>query len=98
MTVLKTGCLMIATFFYAQFPLLGQEARGTILGHEIDQSGGVISGAKVEASNIGTFFFFQAEDGIRGATVTGVQTCALPIYHRRARLIRPSPTPSRTLG
>src|SRR5207245_6659526 len=26
------------------------------------------------------FFFFQAEDGIRDATVTGVQTCALPIY------------------
>src|SRR5207245_5305697 len=25
------------------------------------------------------FFFFQAEDGIRDATVTGVQTCALPI-------------------
>src|SRR5207248_8367778 len=25
------------------------------------------------------FFFFQAEDGIRGRTVTGVQTCALPI-------------------
>src|SRR5437867_4412876 len=24
-------------------------------------------------------FFFQAEDGIRGRTVTGVQTCALPI-------------------
>src|SRR5437762_4767590 len=24
-------------------------------------------------------FFFQAEDGIRGASVTGVQTCALPI-------------------
>src|SRR6266542_5334411 len=24
-------------------------------------------------------FFFQAEDGIRDATVTGVQTCALPI-------------------
>src|SRR5437867_10645417 len=28
------------------------------------------------------FFFFQAEDGIRDRTVTGVQTCALPIYHR----------------
>src|SRR5207245_3347639 len=28
-----------------------------------------------------SFFFFQAEDGIRDATVTGVQTCALPIYH-----------------
>src|SRR5271168_3469580 len=29
------------------------------------------------------FFFFQAEDGIRDRTVTGVQTCALPIYPRR---------------
>src|SRR5699024_5217437 len=27
------------------------------------------------------FFFFQAEDGIRDRNVTGVQTCALPIYH-----------------
>src|SRR5256885_2856146 len=27
-----------------------------------------------------TFFFFQAEDGIRDYKVTGVQTCALPIY------------------
>src|SRR2546430_7266118 len=35
------------------------------------------------------FFFFQAEDGIRDLTVTGVQTCALPIYlrhvHQRRR-------------
>src|SRR5436309_12686667 len=35
------------------------------------------------------FFFFQAEDGIRDFHVTGVQTCALPIYHpehlRRSR-------------
>src|SRR5687768_2528540 len=30
-------------------------------------------------------FFFQAEDGIRDVAVTGVQTCALPIF-----LIRPS--------
>src|SRR6266478_689947 len=28
---------------------------------------------------MGVFFFFQAEDGIRDLTVTGVQTCALPI-------------------
>ena len=28
----------------------------------------------------GVFFFFQAEDGIRDIGVTGVQTCALPIY------------------
>src|SRR2546427_10295591 len=30
------------------------------------------------------FFFFQAEDGIRDLTVTGVQTCALPISPRVA--------------
>src|SRR5258707_15547232 len=30
----------------------------------------------------GEFFFFQAEDGIRDIGVTGVQTCALPIYFR----------------
>src|SRR5215813_1370412 len=31
------------------------------------------------------FFFFQAEDGIRDADVTGVQTCALPIFSTAAR-------------
>src|SRR2546430_10094703 len=30
--------------------------------------------------NVLVFFFFQAEDGIRDLTVTGVQTCALPIF------------------
>src|SRR5688500_20180024 len=36
-------------------------------------------------------FFFQAEDGIRDYKVTGVQTCALPIYHRPRRAhVRPS--------
>src|SRR5690606_41190522 len=38
-------------------------------------------------------FFFQAEDGIRGFHVTGVQTCALPIYRlvdqRQARPTAP---------
>src|SRR5438094_7509923 len=34
------------------------------------------------------FFFFQAEDGIRDRTVTGVQTCALPIYGIRVRFSR----------
>src|SRR2546422_4556248 len=29
------------------------------------------------------FFFFQAEDGIRDVAVTGVQTCALPIFGSR---------------
>src|SRR5262249_56177593 len=31
------------------------------------------------------FFFFQAEDGIRDWSVTGVQTCALPISPAAAR-------------
>src|SRR5699024_8473210 len=29
------------------------------------------------------YFFFHAEDGIRDRNVTGVQTCALPIYSAR---------------
>src|SRR2546425_9128232 len=35
------------------------------------------SGARLA---LGFFFFFQAEDGIRDKLVTGVQTCAIPIY------------------
>src|SRR5438034_7402667 len=33
-------------------------------------------------------FFFQAEDGIRDHCVTGVQTCALPIYKHIATHLR----------
>src|SRR5437764_10200203 len=33
------------------------------------------------------FFFFQAEDGIRDTSVTGVQTCALPISQRVERAL-----------
>src|SRR2546427_10663039 len=36
-------------------------------------------------------FFFQAEDGIRDLTVTGVQTCALPIYRREQACQRQCP-------
>src|ERR1022692_3830173 len=32
------------------------------------------------------FFFFQAEDGIRDYKVTGVQTCALPIWELLLRI------------
>src|SRR2546430_2192395 len=39
------------------------------------------------SSSYCVFFFFQAEDGIRDLTVTGVQTCALPIW-QRARVKR----------
>ena len=34
--------------------------------------------------DVGVNFFFQAEDGIRGWSVTGVQTCALPIWPIRS--------------
>src|SRR3712207_520496 len=39
------------------------------------------------------FFFFQAEDGIRDIGVTGVQTCALPIWFGRPgfRVVRVTP-------
>src|SRR5947208_910627 len=48
---------------------------------------------------VSRFFFFQAEDGIRDDLVTGVQTCALPIYgdfdpfevYRVLRQVNPSP-------
>src|SRR5699024_11420642 len=33
-------------------------------------------------------FFFQAEDGIRDRNVTGVQTCALPIYGYRGETVK----------
>src|SRR2546423_4315233 len=33
------------------------------------------------------FYFFQAEDGIRDKLVTGVQTCALPIWTRLRRIV-----------
>src|SRR3989441_1747666 len=36
--------------------------------------------SRVLVSCVSFFFFFQAEDGIRDKLVTGVQTCALPIY------------------
>src|SRR5256885_9972918 len=37
-------------------------------------------GPNVEIKGWLLLFFFQAEDGIRDYKVTGVQTCALPIY------------------
>src|SRR5437879_9881483 len=38
-----------------------------------------------------SLFFFKAEDGIRDTSVTGVQTCALPISKRCASSRRPLP-------
>ena len=36
-------------------------------------------GARAHSDEVEHIVFFQAEDGIRDADVTGVQTCALPI-------------------
>src|SRR5258706_10285361 len=36
-------------------------------------------------ASLEVFFFFQAEDGIRDWSVTGVQTCALPILSQPAQ-------------
>src|SRR6267143_3262009 len=44
------------------------------------------------------FFFFQAEDGIRDGTVTGVQTCALPISARDLSPVRAADDPARPPG
>src|SRR6266568_8240988 len=43
------------------------------------------------------FFFFQAEDGIRDGTVTGVQTCALPISELSVRKVAPLPVRTSTV-
>src|SRR5438874_4565597 len=45
----------------------------------------MLSSANAGPSTASSFFFFQAEDGIRDLYVTGVQTCALPIYLDRGR-------------
>src|SRR2546421_126670 len=47
------------------------------------------SGITPRSSELSSFFFFQAEDGIRDLIVTGVQTCALPIYGERGHVQDP---------
>src|SRR5260370_19855315 len=45
-----------------------------------------------EAARAIGIFFFQAEDGIRDSSVTGVQTCALPISYKFAEELIREPT------
>src|SRR5256886_4474708 len=47
---------------------------------------GVANVLSARAGDCYDFSFFQAEDGIRDLTVTGVQTCALPISHHLGRI------------
>src|SRR5438309_5690542 len=55
--------------------------RGERLLRESEHDAAVVE----ELREISDVFFFQAEDGIRDGTVTGVQTCALPILTRGLR-------------
>src|SRR5205085_4874351 len=52
-------------------------------------------GAKLKLRFRLIYFFFQAEDGIRDLTVTGVQTCALPISGAAAESRRCRPPAAR---
>src|SRR2546430_6081559 len=46
---------------------------------DTSMSSGDTRGCRRDETLLSDAFFFQAEDGIRDLTVTGVQTCALPI-------------------
>src|SRR5437764_8316679 len=50
--------------------------------------GGLVFWKMCVLSMLPFFFFFQAEDGIRDTSVTGVQTCALPISALGVPLLR----------
>src|SRR2546430_8309503 len=72
----------------------GNSAQGggmtTTLGRRYEWSAGSpVLWCGCDGGGVQFLFFFQAEDGIRDLTVTGVQTCALPIY----RGSRPPTTP-----
>src|SRR3712207_7363073 len=51
-----------------------------------------------DKSVVAVFFFFQAEDGIRDIGVTGVQTCALPIFGTPWVLVPPHPGITSAMG
>src|SRR2546427_9156948 len=59
---------------------LGSKLNATPNLDALAKQGVVFEQAYSQAPLTPVSFFFQAEDGIRHLTVTGVQTCALPIY------------------
>ncbi|MGH9660509.1 MAG: carboxypeptidase regulatory-like domain-containing protein, partial [Bryobacteraceae bacterium] len=58
--------LILAIVISLPFPLRAQEARGTILGRVADATGGVLVGAKVEASNVDTGVRYNAASNESG--------------------------------
>src|SRR5256885_691430 len=64
-----------------------------------DMPAGTKSRLGTAASSVISVFFFQAEDGIRDYKVTGVQTCALPIFVGDViRAVEPPPPPPSAVG
>src|SRR5256885_5521510 len=70
----------MATVWAIAVPALTTSIEGQRLGME---TGAVERELPIARMSDVQFFFFQAEDGIRDYKVTGVQTCALPIFHER---------------
>ena len=60
----------------------GREGGGGVEEKRDGEKGGEEDRRRVRWKGWICVFFFQAEDGIRDLHVTGVQTCALPIYRR----------------
>src|SRR5256884_333382 len=63
---------VVGVLYGRLFKMPDEMSEFDVLKHHVDRSG----------PRFLFFFFFQAEDGIRDVAVTGVQTCALPIYPR----------------
>src|SRR5262249_57114703 len=57
------------------------QSRGRVRTRDAQFAGGICCAA-TDCRYLYFFFFFQAEDGIRDWSVTGVQTCALPISYQ----------------
>src|SRR2546430_2137589 len=73
----KQGLCTTSTFMKRSIAMPGSFRIGKIAGIDIDIHVSWI--IILVLLTVSLFFFFQAEDGIRDLTVTGVQTCALPI-------------------
>src|SRR3990170_6336479 len=76
--------LSSVVFFYGGWPFLTgfiNEIKSKSLGMM------TLVAVAITVAYVYSVAFFQAEDGIRDDLVTGVQTCALPIYRRQARIV-----------
>ena len=94
----KRGKVSEHILFYGP-PGIGKTTLSYIVANELKGEIKVTSGATITKTgdlaailtnlkDNDVFFFFQAEDGIRYRTVTGVQTCALPILPLPSRCLR----------